>query len=60
MRSSLVPNIVDARSAREPADSIPHPLTVVTELALAAAIAVHLRPSLDMFVARSTMDHAGI
>lgn len=60
MRSSPVSNIVDVRSAREPADPTAHPLTAIAEHALAAAIAVQSRPSLDMFVARSTAESTAI
>jgi hypothetical protein len=60
MRSSLVPNAVDVRSAREPADRATDALTAIAEHALAAAIAAQSRPSLGMFVARSAAESEAI
>jgi hypothetical protein len=60
MRSSLVSNAADASSSREPTDSLSLSLASVAVRALAAAIAVQSRQSLDMFAVRSRAESDAI
>jgi hypothetical protein len=60
MRSSLVSTTADASSSREPTDSLSLSLASVAVRALAAAIAVQSRQSLDMFAVRSRAESDAI
>jgi hypothetical protein len=60
MHRSVVSSTAGASSSREPTDSLTHTLASLAEHALAAAIAVQSRPSLDMFVVRSRAESDAI
>ncbi|HTK49837.1 MAG TPA: hypothetical protein VL328_17785 [Gemmatimonadaceae bacterium] len=60
MRSPLVQHAADAGAAREPIDPVFGSFASLAEDALARAIPVQSRPSLDMFVVRSAAESDAI